>query len=71
MQELLHLQRHLDAKPTDLEGRSRRENIRIHGVKKGVFPVDDGVCGALAAGGTGAPGRICTTSGKSSPRLDA
>lgn len=35
MQELLHLQIHLDAKLTDLEGRSRRENIRIHGVKEG------------------------------------
>ena len=33
--ELLNLQIHLDAKLTDLEGRSRRENIRIHGVKEG------------------------------------
>ncbi|KAJ4939377.1 hypothetical protein JOQ06_028826 [Pogonophryne albipinna] len=33
--ELLQLQVHLDAKLTDLEGRSRRENIRIHGVKEG------------------------------------
>lgn len=35
MEELLKLQIHLDAKLTDLEGRSRRENIRIHGVKEG------------------------------------
>lgn len=35
VQELLHLQIHLDAKLTDLEGRSRRENIRIHGVQEG------------------------------------
>ena len=35
VQELLHLQIHLDAKLTDLESRSRRENIRIHGVKEG------------------------------------
>ena len=33
--ELLKLQIHLDAKLTDLEGCSRRENIRIHGVKEG------------------------------------
>lgn len=33
--ELLKLQIHLDAKLTDLEGRSRRENIRIHGVEEG------------------------------------
>ncbi|KAK1899768.1 Pleckstrin like domain containing family A member 6 [Dissostichus eleginoides] len=33
--ELLQLQVHLDAKLMDLEGRSRRENIRIHGVKEG------------------------------------
>lgn len=33
--ELLKLQIHLDAKLTDLEDRSRRENIRIHGVKEG------------------------------------
>lgn len=33
--ELLKLQIHLDAKLTDLEGRSRRENVRIHGVKEG------------------------------------
>lgn len=33
--ELLQLQIYLDAKLTDLEGRSRRENIRIHGVKEG------------------------------------
>lgn len=33
--ELLKLQIHLDAKLTDLEGRTRRENIRIHGVKEG------------------------------------
>ncbi|KAK1891338.1 Calcium-dependent protein kinase 17 [Dissostichus eleginoides] len=33
--ELLQLQVHLDAKLTDLEGWSRRENIRIHGVKEG------------------------------------
>lgn len=33
--KLLKLQIHLDAKLTDLEGRSRRENIRIHGVKEG------------------------------------
>ncbi|KAI4817805.1 hypothetical protein KUCAC02_011181 [Chaenocephalus aceratus] len=33
--ELLQLQVHLDAKLTDMEGRSRRENIRIHGVKEG------------------------------------
>lgn len=35
VQELLRLQIHLDAKLTDLEGRSRRENIRVHGVKEG------------------------------------
>lgn len=35
VQELLHLQIHLDAKQMDLEGHSRRENIRIHGVKEG------------------------------------
>lgn len=33
--ELLKFQIHLDAKLTDLEGRSRRDNIRIHGVKEG------------------------------------
>ncbi|KAK1880915.1 LINE-1 retrotransposable element ORF1 protein [Dissostichus eleginoides] len=33
--ELLQLQVHLDAKLTDLEGRSKRENIQIHGVKEG------------------------------------
>ncbi|KAI4814864.1 hypothetical protein KUCAC02_005046 [Chaenocephalus aceratus] len=33
--ELLQLQVHLDAKLTDMEGRSRWENIRIHGVKEG------------------------------------
>ena len=30
VQELLHLQIHLDATLTDLEGHSRRENIKIH-----------------------------------------
>ncbi|KAJ4923439.1 hypothetical protein JOQ06_021438 [Pogonophryne albipinna] len=33
--ELPQLQVHLDAKLTDLEGWSRRENIQIHGVKEG------------------------------------
>lgn len=33
--ELLKLQIEMNAKLTDLEGRSRRENIRIHGVKEG------------------------------------
>lgn len=33
--ELLKLQIHLDAKLTELEDRSRRENIRIHKVKEG------------------------------------
>lgn len=33
--EMLKLQIEMDAKLTDLEGRSRRENIRIHGVKEG------------------------------------
>ena len=33
--ELLNLQIHLDAKLTDLEGQSRRDNIRIHGVNEG------------------------------------
>lgn len=33
--EMLKLHIEIDAKLTDLEGRSRRENIRIHGVKEG------------------------------------
>ncbi|KAI2643888.1 putative transposase element L1Md-A101/L1Md-A102/L1Md-A2 [Labeo rohita] len=33
--EMLKLHIEMDAKLTDLEGRSRRENIRIHGVKEG------------------------------------
>lgn len=34
--EMLKLQIAMDAKLTDLEGQSRRENIRIHGVKEGL-----------------------------------
>ncbi|MEQ2289737.1 hypothetical protein AMECASPLE_036296 [Ameca splendens] len=33
--ELLNLQIHLQSKLTDLESRSRRGNVRIHGVKEG------------------------------------
>ena len=33
--EMLKLHIEMDAKLTDLEGRSRRENIRIHGIKEG------------------------------------
>lgn len=33
--EMLKLHIGMDAKLTDLEGRSRRENVRIHGVKEG------------------------------------
>lgn len=33
--EMLKLHTEMDAKLTDLEGRSRRENTRIRGVKEG------------------------------------
>lgn len=33
--ELMELQKQVETRMTDLEGRSRRENVRIHGVKEG------------------------------------
>ncbi|KAF7654484.1 hypothetical protein LDENG_00069270 [Lucifuga dentata] len=35
LSELVRLQMKMEAKLTDLEGRSRRDNVRIHGVKEG------------------------------------
>ncbi|CAK6968738.1 hypothetical protein OJAV_G00039410 [Scomber scombrus] len=33
--ELMQLQKQVQTRMTDLEGRSRRDNVRIHGVKEG------------------------------------
>lgn len=32
--QLVKLQLHMEAKLTDLEGHSRRDNIRLHGIKE-------------------------------------
>ncbi|KAJ4922362.1 hypothetical protein JOQ06_025899, partial [Pogonophryne albipinna] len=43
--ELVKLQMQTEAKLTDLEGRSRRENVRIHGVKEGA---EEGTASVIA-----------------------